>query len=539
MTAVLARPEFEPLIGVEALFANPSAPVLVCADIAALEAADKFAGNTYVCVTWLGDWHLNDWTPLHARTLLVWGEFWDLAVYLACNTSSITKVLMEKDRPEDFIEAGWDAFREWAVPRAQALTQERARELQAQYDQPSAPPDPDPPPVFDADEVIESDPAPTVEEAAGNFWPDPIDLESLSGREPSLPAFIVPDWLPTGYATLFAGHGGVGKSGIALHLAVCMAMGLPFFGIPVERKFVKYLSCEDRENVLHWRLSRICKYEGIEIADLRGWLDLVDLVGHDTLLWHEDPRTGYSITPAYSELAARFEQTNRDVLFVDGISDTFGGNENSKIDVKRYVNALISLISPENGAVVLIGHVSKPTASGSNGTGEGYSGTTGWHNSVRARWYLYPESRTGEEGTEKTGDLLLDLQKSNLGASDQSIRFSWDTAAHMFVGSTVAALSDFERKHRDRLERAGILDSLSASIAAGVRVPTAVQGRRTTYHVLSVRPEFPESLKGGNTPSVKRFNRLVMELRQSGDILLDSVRTPDRKVVETLILKPV
>jgi RecA-family ATPase len=71
-------------------------------------------------------------------------------------------------------------------------------------------------------------------------------------------------------------------------------------------------------------------------------------------------------------------------LFVDGISDTYGGNENVKTDVKRYVNALVGLIPPVTGAVVLEGHVAKPAATNGQTT-EGYSGTTGWHNSVRAR----------------------------------------------------------------------------------------------------------------------------------------------------------
>jgi len=55
-----------------------------------------------------------------------------------------------------------------------------------------------------------------------------VDLEALGEREPERPRFIISDWLPVGYATLLAGHGGVGKSGIALHLAVCAAAGVPF-----------------------------------------------------------------------------------------------------------------------------------------------------------------------------------------------------------------------------------------------------------------------------------------------------------------------
>ena len=136
------------------------------------------------------------------------------------------------------------------------------------------------------------------------------------------------------------------------------------------------------------------------------------------------------------------------------MSDTFGGNENARGDVKRFVNSLVALIPPDQGALMLVGHIAKPTAA-SPMTSDGYSGSTGWHNSVRARWYLYPESTPAEDRgrPERTGDLILELQKSNLGRTDQSMRFRWDDDAHMFLGQ-LEGYSAFDRKHQER-NRAG------------------------------------------------------------------------------------
>jgi hypothetical protein len=147
-----------------------------------------------------------------------------------------------------------------------------------------------------------------VRERQAAAWPDPIDFAELAERDPEPPAFIIDDWLPIGHATLIAGHGGVGKSGIALYLAVCIALGLPFFGLTVTRRRTMYLSCEDREGVLHWRLSRICAHLGVNIIDLKGWLDVIDLVGHDCVLWERAPRTGNALTPAYGQVQARIEE---------------------------------------------------------------------------------------------------------------------------------------------------------------------------------------------------------------------------------------
>jgi hypothetical protein len=353
-------------------------------------------------------------------------------------------------------------------------------------------------------------------EPATSAWPASLDLERLAEREPELPRFIINDWLPAGYATLLAGHGGVGKSAIALNLAVCVGAGVPFFGLEVARRRVLYLSCEDRESVLHWRLSRICAHLGTDLARLQDWLEIIDLVGTDAILWERDPRTGNAITSAYGRLQERMAGHQIEILMIDGISDTFAGNENARGEVKRFVNGLVALIPPDTGAVLLVGHVSKPgSTAGANG--EGYSGSTGWHNSARARWYLYPEATQGEDGerNERTGDLILELQKSNMGRTDQSIRFAWDEDAHLFLGREVMGTTQFDRIQRDKAEREGILDALRgcAESVPAIPVPSAMQGQRTAFHVLSLRPEFPASLRSGK-PAVRRFRRQIEALRQ-------------------------
>lgn len=371
---------------------------------------------------------------------------------------------------------------------------------------------------------------------ATTSWPPPLDLAALATREPEAPRFIWPDWFPTGYSTLLAGHGGVGKSAIALHLAACVASGATFAGVPCEPRKVLYLSCEDREGILHWRLDRICRHMGISMAELAGRLDIVELVGHDSILWERDPRTGYCYTPAYGQLAERIKVTQIEVLMVDGISDTFAGNENARGEVKRYVNSLVALLPADTGAVVLIGHVAKPTAANAQ-TGEGYSGTTGWHNAVRARWYLYPETQRDDDSDrpERTGALLLELQKSNLGRMDQSITWRWNDEVHMFLPDAPAA--HFDRTLQQREERLGILLALRACAQSGIAVPAATTGRRTAYHVLTAQAVCSNSLRSGKA-GVRRFWREIETLRAMGHVRDDSIRRADRHYTTALVLTP-
>lgn len=360
-------------------------------------------------------------------------------------------------------------------------------------------------------------------------WPAPIDLPGLMSREPAPPRMIL-EGLPVGYATLVAGHGGSGKSSIVLHLACCIATGRDWFGQRIEQpRRVLYVSAEDRADVLHWRLARIAAREGIGAADLSG-LRIVDLVGQDSILFRRTSFTGAGVTAAYAELERLMVDTRAELLVVDGVSDTFGANENDRADVKQFVNALVRLVG-NDGAVILIHHVAKSTLNGS--TTEGYSGSTGWHNSVRARWYLSPETEHSDDGTKPTGALLLTLQKNNLGRSDLSLRLRWDDDAHLFVCE--GSESRFDTFVRDETERAAIVRAMHETAIRGDYVPAAAQGPRTALHVLSTSPAFPEALK--KRPAKARFWRHVEELRRIRTIREGSYRRGNRHVVATLELE--
>ncbi|MFO1311567.1 MAG: AAA family ATPase [Burkholderiales bacterium] len=368
-------------------------------------------------------------------------------------------------------------------------------------------------------------------EVSGRYqWPDALNLHALAMQEPAAPGFIVDGWLPCDYATLFAGHGGAGKSGIALHLACCIALGRPFFGLPCAKRRVMYLSCEDRWPVLHWRLAHIARHLDIDLGELDGELVLLDLVGEETVLWEKDPKTGMTLTTGFACLQEKMTKNTAEVLFVDGISDTFAGNENARGDPKRYVNSLLSLIPPD-GALVLIGHVAKPAAS-SPSTSEGYSGSTGWHNSVRARWYLYPER--GDEDGKPSGELVLELQKSNHGPTAAAMRFTWDDQARMFIGRSAEAVGTMVDEIRDRSEREAILRAMQSAGASCIDIPAATTGRRTAYHVLSAQAAFPDSLRSGK-PAVRRFWRHIEALRAMQHVKDGSIRRADRHSVVTLV----
>ncbi len=75
---------------------------------------------------------------------------------------------------------------------------------------------------------------------AFRFQVTPLTKIVLDGA----PEFIIPGLLPaTGLTTLY-GPPGSGKSFLGLHMSLCMAGGLPFFGLPVQQCGVAYIAAE-------------------------------------------------------------------------------------------------------------------------------------------------------------------------------------------------------------------------------------------------------------------------------------------------------
>jgi len=356
--------------------------------------------------------------------------------------------------------------------------------------------------------------APPVEAAA---LPRLIDLQALAD-DPPPPRFIVPGWLPQGEVTLFAGHGGTGKSAIALYLAVCVALGRPFFGMRTERRRVLLLSLEDAAAVLHWRIARLSAWIGFEVADLARWLTIADGTGADAELLVET-KHGAALTHVYEWL--RQQMHGAEVLIVDGASDAYGASEIDRRHVRMFVRAVRRLI-PASGAAVLLAHVDKASARAGE-TSQGYSGSTAWSNSVRARWYLRPDD---------AGDgLLLEVQKSNLSAAGAQIAVRWNEVAHVFAGEPVLPAGQLDRATAESDERAAILEIIRKADADGEPMPAAARGERSAHAFAEARG-LPQPLCGRR--GRRRFYAHIEALRAAGAVRIESMRRPNRHLVEVL-----
>lgn len=167
------------------------------------------------------------------------------------------------------------------------------------------------------------------------------------------------------------------------------------------------------------------------------------------------------------------------LILIDTAVDVFAGNENIRPQVRQFINSLRAIATENDGAVVLTSH---PSRAGLD-TGDGTSGSTGWHNTVRSRLYLKP--RSNEPGADANQRLLVP-KKANYGPLRDAIRLAWrdgvfvpDRPAGGIVGSI----------ERQSIERAFIA-ALTAAIDKGFEPSFRVEARsQYAPKLLHGRPE--------------------------------------------------
>jgi RecA-family ATPase len=239
------------------------------------------------------------------------------------------------------------------------------------------------------------------------------DTTSTPARE-----WAVRDRIPLRQPTLFSGEGAVGKTIVELQLCVAHVLGRDWLDTMPEPGPAIYLGAEDEADELRRRLTAIAEhYDRTTFAELiAGGLHLLSFAGEDALLGVPDRQGKIVPTPLFQSLLEAARDIRPKHIGLDTSADVFGGNEIDRSQVRQFVGLLRKLAIAANGSVVLLSH---PSLQGIN-SGSGLSGSTGWHNSVRARMYL--KSAKGEEGEQPDTDLReLEFKKNNYGPVSESL----------------------------------------------------------------------------------------------------------------------
>lgn len=330
--------------------------------------------------------------------------------------------------------------------------------------------------------------------------------------------FVIKYLAPRGVVTMMGGHGGTGKSTLALIWCAHVAARRSWGGFPIEGGIAIYISLEDPAPTVLYRLQRIVECYGLPANDVGAGMRVFDGTAGDAALVTEvNDHGNRMLMPTPSMVEVEEVVAGADLIVIDNASDAFDGNENERRQVRSFVRRLARIGANNNAAVVLLAHIDKAAARGS-GSGNNYSGSTAWHNSARSRVALLIDGES---------DLIeLRQEKMQFGRVADPIKMAWSESGVLIPHKVDLAEHEANANTRASQDGEAALGVLQVAFAAGLIVTTADSGPKTTWHVLNRLPEMPKEFK--DRPGRKRMEIALVALERAKRITREEYRRSNR-----------
>jgi len=237
----------------------------------------------------------------------------------------------------------------------------------------------------------------SAETPTNSTLPPIVDWENLEERgAPPSRDWAMDYWIGMGHVTGLWGRGAIGKSFAAQQIGTALALGRDFVGRIKQPRVVLMWAAEDDHDELWRRQLPICKRFGVPLSALRGMLNIEPMAAVDCSLL-ESVQGEVVFTSMLQALSDQIAEFKAEVVILDNIARLYGGNENDRHQVTRFIGGLNRGAAATGAAVLLLGHPAKPKESE-------YSGSAAWENSCRGRLWL----------TDKPPD-----QQHNIGQEDE------------------------------------------------------------------------------------------------------------------------
>lgn len=348
---------------------------------------------------------------------------------------------------------------------------------------------------------------------------EPLDWLELQGTEPEPISWAIQGWLPHKHVTLLAANGGVGKSNLSLQMAVALATGQEFVGLPTQQGKVLIISGEDDKTLVHLRVRNICKDVGVSLSDLVDRIVVYDMTQKDCVLW----RDGIP-TERMQWLADEVTRHEPDVVILDNASDLYADNENDRTAVRGFLRCLKMIAGGTGAAVLLLAHVDKASVRSGAGqdTDSTFSGSTAWNNSARSRWAMV----TGQDKNE----VIIKHEKCNVGPKQEPFSVEFDPAAHVFRRFGTIPGATAARALMRNSQRAAILKMIGQAVDQGANLSMKVQSNTNVFVSLRDHPDFPNQIDR------KEFFEILRELEMDQLVAVERFRRLNRTIGSRVVL---
>jgi RecA-family ATPase len=345
-----------------------------------------------------------------------------------------------------------------------------------------------------------------------------LDIAGWDENPPPPRPWAVQDRIPLRQPTLFSGEGAIGKSVVELQLCVAHPLGLDWLGSMPEPGPAIYLGAEEEADEIHRRLVDILAFHGKKFSDLNGHLHMLSRAGEDAILAAPNRDGKVVPTPLYEWLLEMACDIKPKHIGIDTSADVYAGSEIDRAQVRQFVGLLRKMAIAANSSVVLLSH---PSLTGINSK-SGISGSTGWHNSVRARMYLRApdKSENGEDEQPKTDLRILEFMKNNYGPISHTVPLQYRNGLFL----PVASPSEFEKAARGAKIDNDLTDRLKAYDSSGY--PLSANPCAPNY-APRIIAEQPECKAAGFSKS--DIEAAMHRLLQRGDIKIIETGPPSKR----------
>jgi RecA-family ATPase len=268
-----------------------------------------------------------------------------------------------------------------------------------------------------------------------------IDISKWDDEQPPPQEWVVQDRIPVDSVCLFSGEGAAGKSLLQLQLSIATALNRDWLGMVPSQGPALFIDAEDDQTVLHRRAADILKFYSARFADVKDKLHLVSLSEHGAALAYFVRRLGWiEPTSLYRHLLEMVGDLKPKIIGIASSANVFAGSEIDRAQVTQFIALLNRLARRCHGAVVLISH---PSLTGIS-TETGLSGSTQWHNAVRARFYLKAvKPIEGEQPDSNLRELVF--LKNNYGSIAGSVALQYQDGLFVPIeGSNLDAKARIE-----------------------------------------------------------------------------------------------
>lgn len=269
----------------------------------------------------------------------------------------------------------------------------------------------------------------------------------LNTEYPPIP-FIIPDYLPSGL-TFLIGKPKVGKSWLALQLALAVMTGGKMLNCDVEKGRVLYLALEDNERRLQGRMQK------------QGWSPSqkgVDYMLSDTF---RDQITALNVGGG-KRLLRHIEKQKYKVVIVDTFSRSIRGDQLDPAEMTEAVGALQQYALNRGIALVIIDHMPKNTGDLNDPIGHIY-GSVAKAGVTDTAWGLYKEQ--GKAGAK--------LAINGRDVEEHILKLTFDTRGYYWNcegNATDITITETRKEILGALEDLGKSQALAIADATGQRI---------------------------------------------------------------------